>query len=433
MKRAISLIVISAMLLSCFAAFGVTASAAGTVITIDKTNTAVTSSSDGNSVVCKDIDTWATCNPDWSFNIQLRPTGKANEYTVVATVKDLKPAIQAGENDQNVTITSALRKKYSGFSHVSGDIYMICNGSENYGAHSALPGYTVTLVNVNPAVTGVCTDATATISADLASMAGGLINNNNAETKLVTSVANLQVVSASEAVSVISGNNAPASILVNANGADLGAIFDACVENAVLPTVQIDNATQKTAVINAMKAKNFYDVNVISADASLLGDVYNTHNFVRTGLIYNIPKSTLTGKEADAIRKAVRSAPASFVVVESGNANKQTMYEIQKLGVPVWVKIASAKGTDNFNIEVTNAVAAGANAVISSSASDVTSLINKHFYTDKSMTRTPVAVAHRGDVTAAAEAGKAAAGEVGNVKLCEVIARPHPEIMKFLK
>ena len=36
------------------------------------------------------------------------------------------------------------------------------------------------------------------------------------------------------------------------------------------------------------------------------------------------------------------------------------------------------------------------------------------------------------DVTAAAEAGRAAAAEVGNVKLCEVIARPHPEVMKFL-
>ena len=36
------------------------------------------------------------------------------------------------------------------------------------------------------------------------------------------------------------------------------------------------------------------------------------------------------------------------------------------------------------------------------------------------------------DVTAAAEAGRIAAAEVGNVKLCEVIARPHPEVMKFL-
>jgi ethanolamine utilization protein EutM len=36
------------------------------------------------------------------------------------------------------------------------------------------------------------------------------------------------------------------------------------------------------------------------------------------------------------------------------------------------------------------------------------------------------------DVTAAAEAGKKAAGEVGRVMCCEVIPRPHPEITKFL-
>ena len=36
------------------------------------------------------------------------------------------------------------------------------------------------------------------------------------------------------------------------------------------------------------------------------------------------------------------------------------------------------------------------------------------------------------DVTAALEAGRTAAAEVGSVKVCEVIARPHPEVMKFL-
>ena len=36
-------------------------------------------------------------------------------------------------------------------------------------------------------------------------------------------------------------------------------------------------------------------------------------------------------------------------------------------------------------------------------------------------------------VQAAADADRAAAAEVGNVKLCEVIARPHPEVMKFLR
>ena len=35
-------------------------------------------------------------------------------------------------------------------------------------------------------------------------------------------------------------------------------------------------------------------------------------------------------------------------------------------------------------------------------------------------------------VTAALEAEKNAAAEVGNVKVCEVIARPHPDVMKFL-
>ena len=35
-------------------------------------------------------------------------------------------------------------------------------------------------------------------------------------------------------------------------------------------------------------------------------------------------------------------------------------------------------------------------------------------------------------VSAALEAGRVAAAAVGNVKCCEVIARPHPDVMKFL-
>ena len=35
-------------------------------------------------------------------------------------------------------------------------------------------------------------------------------------------------------------------------------------------------------------------------------------------------------------------------------------------------------------------------------------------------------------VTAALQAGAVAAAEVGKVKVCEVIARPHPDVMKFL-
>jgi microcompartment protein CcmL/EutN len=47
-----------------------------------------------------------------------------------------------------------------------------------------------------------------------------------------------------------------------------------------------------------------------------------------------------------------------------------------------------------------------------------------------------VTVVVEGDVSAveaAARAGEAEASAVGKVKLCEVIARPHPDVMKFLK
>ena len=47
-----------------------------------------------------------------------------------------------------------------------------------------------------------------------------------------------------------------------------------------------------------------------------------------------------------------------------------------------------------------------------------------------------VTVVVEGDVSAtkaAVEAGAVAAAEVGNVKLSEVIARPHPDVMRFLK
>lgn len=46
-----------------------------------------------------------------------------------------------------------------------------------------------------------------------------------------------------------------------------------------------------------------------------------------------------------------------------------------------------------------------------------------------------VTVVVKGEVSAvkaALEAGARAAAEVGNVKVCEVIANPHPDVMRFL-
>ena len=59
----------------------------------------------------------------------------------------------------------------------------------------------------------------------------------------------------------------------------------------------------------------------------------------------------------------------------------------------------------------------------------------KLIHVEKRLGGRPVTVVVEGEVsavTAALEAGKNAAAEVGNVKVCEVIARPHPDVMKFL-
>jgi microcompartment protein CcmL/EutN len=59
----------------------------------------------------------------------------------------------------------------------------------------------------------------------------------------------------------------------------------------------------------------------------------------------------------------------------------------------------------------------------------------KLIHVDKRLGGRLVTVVVEGEVssvTAALEAGRVEAAKVGNVKCCEVIARPHPDVMRFL-
>ena len=81
-------------------------------------------------------------------------------------------------------------------------------------------------------------------------------------------------------------------------------------------------------------------------------------------------------------------------------------------------------------LEVQALVAAITGLDAMSKAADV-----KLIHVEKRLGGRLVTVVVEGEVSAvmaAAEAGRVAAAEVGNVKLCEVIARPHPDVMKFL-
>ncbi len=325
----------------------------------------------------------------WGVYYQLRPTSTAGRYTVVAI--NSNPA-----NSGNFTFSQL------GFTDRPGDIYMQVNGyTANTGVYSLNPGTRIGFDNL--VLTAGEYTTTYVYVATSSELANGLINNATSEDKVVNTIANLQNVAASDVISVVSGTNKPASVYFNASGANLSAILEACIANSVLPTIRVDSASDATALINAMHQLAFYDVNVVSQTASILATVRASNNISRTGLIYNLNKSNITSKDADAIRQAVRSAPAYFVVIQSAYATKQSVSELQELGVAVWVLNNSAASTDAFNEEVTSSIASGANAVITASAAETTALINKHFNNDKSMTRVPVVVGHRGNPTQVTE------------------------------
>ena len=81
-----------------------------------------------------------------------------------------------------------------------------------------------------------------------------------------------------------------------------------------------------------------------------------------------------------------------------------------------------------LEVQAMVAAIAGLDAMVK--AADV-----KLIHVEKRLGGRMVTVVVEGEVSAvqaALEAGAAAAKEVGNVKVCEVIARPHPDVMRFL-
>ena len=81
-----------------------------------------------------------------------------------------------------------------------------------------------------------------------------------------------------------------------------------------------------------------------------------------------------------------------------------------------------------LEVQAMVAAIAGLDAMVK--AADV-----KHIPVEKRLGGRLVTVVVEGEVsavTAALEAGRVEAAKVGNVKCCEVIARPHPDVMRFL-
>ena len=230
-----------------------------------------------------------------------------------------------------------------------------------------------------------------------------LININHDKGSLIDSYANIQTVAGASYASVLAGEKSPGIAYINASEvADFSALFKACIAAKTIPTLYVTTNAQADSIIAAMNSNAFEDVTVISNSASVLSYLRGKKSIVRTGLKINLTKGILTSKEAHAIRVQVRSAPATFCVIESTYATKQAVAELQELAVAVWVNIASTPGTEAYDLEAVKAITSGANGFISQSSSALVDVINKTFL-DGTMVRTPVVIGHRGNPSQAAE------------------------------
>ena len=224
-----------------------------------------------------------------------------------------------------------------------------------------------------------------------------LVNPVHYDLPLLNAIANVQTVAGADAQTVLAGDDAPGVVLVNvAELEDVAAFVKLCAENSVVPTFRAADIKEVQNVISAIESESFKDVTVISADPAVLKYARNKKAVIRTGLEITLEKEELTSKEAHAVRTQVRSAPATFCVIDETYASRQTVAQLQELAVAVWVNAG------NGDTSVIKAVTSGANGVITASAYDTAALLTQVF-AENTMTRTPIMIGHRGNPTQAPE------------------------------
>ena len=217
-----------------------------------------------------------------------------------------------------------------------------------------------------------------------------LINNAREEINLINPVANVeQVTKAADLAATPAG-----SVFVRTNSSfDFATFVKGCVDNKKLATYFINDKATAEKFVAAMNANKCKDANVISSDKNVLAYIREEILTVRTGLFIN------KKMEYHDIRKAVRSAPATFVAYEGTSLlSKEDVMEIQEYAVAVWV-ILDENAT---NLDIVKTITYGVNGIITANAANTAALINKHFVED-SMTRTPIIIGHRGNPSQAPE------------------------------
>ncbi len=229
-----------------------------------------------------------------------------------------------------------------------------------------------------------------------------LINNNHEENNLINPIANVEYADSAKALDSVSTEGAGSMLFKVSEIEDVTAIAQKCAELQVLPTFLLESQDDVKKVNSAMNSAGLKDANAISKDAKLLKNIRTNKPLVRTGLIIDIPEGEFNSDVADVLRREIRNSPATFCVLESNEASYAVVDELQELAVAVWVNVASSPDDEAFTVEALRAVTSGANGIISKSASKITEVINTYLE-EKTMTRTPVMIGHRGNPSQAPE------------------------------
>lgn len=224
-----------------------------------------------------------------------------------------------------------------------------------------------------------------------------LINNSHESNNLINPIANVESVASADAIGTAGAVYAKVSDI-----ADLNAFTKKCNDEQVLPTLVVDTVDELTQLDSAMSASQLKEANVVSTDPAVLAASRKMRPLVRTGLLVDLPDGVLDSKSANEIRLKVRSAPATFCVIPVEDALYASVDELQELAVAVWVLNDAKADSNDFTLQALKAVTSGANGIISTSASELTKVINEYF-AENTMTRTPVMIGHRGNPTQAPE------------------------------
>ena len=231
-----------------------------------------------------------------------------------------------------------------------------------------------------------------------------LIYNNYHDTEnLVTPIANVQKVTTVNASNLA---NLSVAYFDLTTGIDATAALKACVSANVVPTFYVTTNAQVDKVISAISAAGKYDVNVISNTASVLAYLHGKNSKVRKGLYVSLSgemaDGVLTSKEADTVRNKVRSAPATFMVIDPQYAVQSAVMELNKLAVAVWVNITDSVGSAKYRTNTITALTSGAHGIITSDASAVEEIIRNDF-APNSFTRVSMTIGHAGNYDVAEE------------------------------